>query len=151
MNQGMVASVIGKFTNTSAHTSYLYLVKEPIQRLRFATVPTQANPRGSTLSVRRAGGFVFRISTRCRSGPPLYIDSFITVNVPPGRFRIICSGWRSCRLKGQPEEARIIGAEFGASSTKWFFAGRAAFWRPLQAGQPRSHGENCSVLGPRNA
>ena len=28
MNQGMVASVIGKFTNTSAHTSYLYFVKE---------------------------------------------------------------------------------------------------------------------------
>jgi hypothetical protein len=27
MNQGMVASVFGKFTNTSAHTSYLSLLK----------------------------------------------------------------------------------------------------------------------------
>jgi hypothetical protein len=28
MYQGMVASVIGKFANTSAHTSYLFFVKD---------------------------------------------------------------------------------------------------------------------------
>jgi hypothetical protein len=28
MNQGMVAFIDGKFINASAHTSYLYLVKE---------------------------------------------------------------------------------------------------------------------------
>ena len=76
----MVASVIGKFTNTSAHTSYLFFVKEHFQRLPFATAPAQKS-RGSTLSVRRAGRFSFRISTRCRAGPPLYIDSWNTVNV----------------------------------------------------------------------
>ena len=138
MNQGMVASVDGKFTNASAHTSYLYLVKEPIQRLHFATVPTQADPRGSTLSVRRAGGFVFRISTRCRSGPPLYIDSQNTVNVPPEICLKFSSGRRPSRLMVQPEEARIIGADSSASSNKLVFAARTVPKRPPRAGQVRS-------------
>jgi len=42
MNQGMVAFIDGKFTNASAHTSYLYLVKELLLRLLFATAPARA-------------------------------------------------------------------------------------------------------------
>jgi hypothetical protein len=42
MYQGMVASVIGKFANTSAHTSYLFIVKNLVlRRLHFATAPAQ--------------------------------------------------------------------------------------------------------------
>ena len=49
MNQGMVASVIGKFTNTSAHTSYLFLVKEQSSTVAFrnrscTTKLTRLNP-----------------------------------------------------------------------------------------------------------
>jgi hypothetical protein len=54
MYQGMVASVIGKFANTSAHTSYLYLVKNLVlRRLHFATVPAQKT-RDDILLARHA-------------------------------------------------------------------------------------------------
>jgi len=39
----MVASVNDKFINVSAHTSYLYLVKELFQRSHFAISPAQRN------------------------------------------------------------------------------------------------------------
>jgi len=43
MYQGMVAFIDGKFINMSAHTSYLYLVKEPIHWWHFAISPAQKN------------------------------------------------------------------------------------------------------------
>jgi len=53
MNQGMVAFEIGKFTNTSAHTSYLCVVKEPAPaRLRFFSLREKPQePYGASLSL----------------------------------------------------------------------------------------------------
>jgi hypothetical protein len=52
MNQGMVASVIGIFANTSAHTSYLFLVKDrTFRQPHFATAPAQKT-RDETHSAR---------------------------------------------------------------------------------------------------
>jgi len=53
----MVALYHGKFHDTSTHTSYLYFVKELSNHwLHFATSSAQ-QPRGWTLSDRRAGRF----------------------------------------------------------------------------------------------
>jgi hypothetical protein len=57
MYQGMVASVIGKFTNTSAHTSYLFLVKDPFPDSRVSPLSPAQKTCGSTISVCHDGFF----------------------------------------------------------------------------------------------
>ena len=62
MNQGMVASNIGIITNTSAHTSYLYLVKQ--------LYPYKQNPRLNPLgSPRRT--IQFQNLNPVLVGPPI--------------------------------------------------------------------------------
>jgi len=69
MNQGMVASVIGKFANTSAHTSYLLLVKEPNFDNRVSRLPRHKKP--ATLPFRLATMSIFKKLRRVLVGPPI--------------------------------------------------------------------------------
>jgi hypothetical protein len=70
MYQGMVASVIGKFTNTSAHTSYLFLVKDPFPDSRVSPLPPAQKTRGSTISVCHDGSFL-QFVRPVLVGPPI--------------------------------------------------------------------------------
>ena len=70
MNQGMVAFIDGKFINASAHTSYLYLVKELFQRLLFAAVPAQAKAAAQPFRFT-APVDSFSESAPVLSGPPI--------------------------------------------------------------------------------
>jgi len=80
----MVASVNDKFINVSAHTSYLYLVKERISKTTFRdqsrTTKPQLNPLGSPRRMIQ----ILRISTRCWAGRPLYYEVKNPVNIKPG-------------------------------------------------------------------
>jgi hypothetical protein len=87
MNQGMVASVIGKFTNTSAHTSYLFLVKEHFSTIAFRNRPrtsktARLNPFGSPRRKIR-----FQNLSPLLVGPAIIYDSQFTVNVQPESIR----------------------------------------------------------------
>lgn len=84
----MVAFVNDKFINMSAHTSYLYLVKEPDHisvihnRAHFVTGPAHKR-HGLTLSDRRAGRFKLQNLHPVLDGRPLYIDDENSVNDKP--------------------------------------------------------------------
>jgi hypothetical protein len=87
MYQGMVASVIGKFTNTSAHTSYLFLVKEHFPTAAFRDRPrtskiARLNPFGSPRRKIR-----FQNLNPVLVGPAIIYDSCLTVNVQPENIR----------------------------------------------------------------
>ncbi len=80
--QGMVALFHHKFHDTSAHTSYLYFVKDLhstdcISR----SVPRTKNTTAVTLSDRRVVRLKLESNTNALVGRPLYVKLKISVNV----------------------------------------------------------------------
>ena len=106
----MVAFVNGKFTNASAHTSYLYLVKElPAQKKAPQLKPFRFSPRRWTQLTNL---------TQCWAGRPLYIDQIFLVNAFGEKLQNIFP-WAVSAADGSTGEACIIGCKNPASTPNW--------------------------------
>jgi hypothetical protein len=120
----MVASVNGKFTNTSAHTSYLILLKNngrhPAgQRGSVSppfTSPTRAKPRRNRFGLPR-WSIRFQNLHPAKGGAAYYSGQPNHRQRSSGRYCLKDPARRCRRLMEQPDRARIIGGRIGTSST----------------------------------